>query len=324
VGQRANLVVIERGKRTLYYDHWCANRLDVELFWGPRLALEFVRQRDPVEEPDGWLDTIWCEGAAILDLDRTTLLWFGGEDILYDIPLRRAQLRLMRIPWQGWAIQWADEGILALADELRLPRSSFVAHPDDDTAEQLTLNEDYPEDNCVVTSLLREDGELLVGRLCGDEDGLRAGTKLIDTISAHSSADPLNWEGDFPRGGVHIDCARRTLDTWWTDVTPELVERTAAAWSGWTVRWHRDRYEEHVALTAGKLVLSSAPDLQGRVLKRLEANLAHDARNPARDLWPRMGANTQLNPATNAVRGSVGDEAEKRSLLASLAPASKR
>jgi hypothetical protein len=29
--QRANLVVVNDGDWQLYYDHWCANRLDIEL-----------------------------------------------------------------------------------------------------------------------------------------------------------------------------------------------------------------------------------------------------------------------------------------------------
>jgi hypothetical protein len=65
MGQRANLLIIESGRGTLYYDHWCANRLDDELFWGPEEALHFIRQRDPIGA-DGWLDEVWCEGAAVV------------------------------------------------------------------------------------------------------------------------------------------------------------------------------------------------------------------------------------------------------------------
>lgn len=106
MGQRANLVIVRRGDWRLYYDHWCANRLDIELFWGPRLAAELIEQRAPLDDRQGWLDEVWCEGAAVLDEDRQVLLWFGGEDVLYDIPLRRAFLELMRCQWPGWEVRW--------------------------------------------------------------------------------------------------------------------------------------------------------------------------------------------------------------------------
>jgi hypothetical protein len=318
VGQRANLVIIERGTRSLYYDHWCANRLDIDLFWGPRLALEFVRQREPVEESDGWLDTTWCEGAAVVDVDRSTLLWFGGEDILRDVPLRRAHLQLMRELWRGWEIEWAYEGILSIADRLQLSRARFIGGPEDDTPGMPTFNEDYPDDNSVLTSLRREDGELVVGRLCFDADSLRVGPRLIELIAAHSKAHALVWNRDFPDGGIHIDCPLRTLDMWWASTTPDVLARVRAAWPGWTVRWHQDHYERHLELADGKLLVPEAADQRARALALVEANLEHEARNPARDLLPRLGANVQINSATDHVRGSVGVAAEKRSLLASL------
>jgi hypothetical protein len=89
VGQRANLVSRNHGGWTLHYSHWAANRLDVELFWGPEHAREFIESQTQVNRDD-WLDTNWCEGAALLDTDERTLLWWGGEDILYDVPLRRS------------------------------------------------------------------------------------------------------------------------------------------------------------------------------------------------------------------------------------------
>ena len=101
MGQRANLVIYKNRDWSLYYDHWCANRLDIELFWGPESATEFVKQRSPLDDRDDWLDEVWCEGGALIDHDSQLLLWFGGEDIIYDIPLRRAFLELMTYRWKG-------------------------------------------------------------------------------------------------------------------------------------------------------------------------------------------------------------------------------
>ena len=88
MGQRANLVLVEDGKYQLFYSHWCANTLPRDLFWGPEHAVAFIRLQRAVDE-SGWLDDVWAEGGALLDLDRKRCLLYGGEDILYDVPLRR-------------------------------------------------------------------------------------------------------------------------------------------------------------------------------------------------------------------------------------------
>lgn len=69
MGQRANLILVEAGKYQLFYSHWCANTLPRDLFWGPDHAQAFIRIQRPVGD-SGWLDDVWAEGGAILDIDR--------------------------------------------------------------------------------------------------------------------------------------------------------------------------------------------------------------------------------------------------------------
>ena len=93
MGQRAVLIIAENEKYEIYYDHWCANTLDSYLFWGPEEAVSFIRKHDP--EKGYWLNDVWCEGAVLVDLDKKKLLFFGGEDIIYEIPLGRGYLELL-------------------------------------------------------------------------------------------------------------------------------------------------------------------------------------------------------------------------------------
>jgi hypothetical protein len=106
MGQRANLIIAGPEGYDLYYSHWRANTLPTDLFWGPEYAQAFVRIQRPVDQ-DGWLDTIWSEGGAVIDTARRTLLLYGGEDILYDVPLRRMYLELLQTVWANWTIRWA-------------------------------------------------------------------------------------------------------------------------------------------------------------------------------------------------------------------------
>ena len=96
MGQRANLAIKKIQGYDLYYCHWCANSLPHDLFWGAAHTEEFIRAQRPVGH-DKWLDTVWAEGGAVLDPLDQTLLFFGGGDILYEVPLRRLYLRLMQV-----------------------------------------------------------------------------------------------------------------------------------------------------------------------------------------------------------------------------------
>src|SRR5262249_14127948 len=98
VGQRANPVLVEGGEDQLFYSHWCANTLPRDLFRGPGHAVAFIRMQRAVDD-SGWLDEVWAEGGAVIDLDRRYFLLYGGEDVLYDVPLRRIYLRLLAQVW---------------------------------------------------------------------------------------------------------------------------------------------------------------------------------------------------------------------------------
>ena len=74
MGQRANLAIGNANGYELYYSHWCANTLPRDLFWGPNHALNFISQQLQVDQTEGWLDTIWAEGGAVIDIETNTFL----------------------------------------------------------------------------------------------------------------------------------------------------------------------------------------------------------------------------------------------------------
>ncbi len=132
MGQRANLIVVGEADYELYYSHWRANMLNRDLFWGPKHALAFIRPQRSRADGADWLDDVWAEGGALMDPGRCLLLWWGGEDVLHEVPLRRLQLELMANPWQGWDVRWAHEGIADLADHVGVPRAQVLS-PRDET-----------------------------------------------------------------------------------------------------------------------------------------------------------------------------------------------
>ncbi|MBC8059818.1 MAG: hypothetical protein H7Y18_04050 [Clostridiaceae bacterium] len=79
----------------MYYSHWCANTLPRDIFWGPKHAINFIEIQVKTDFEDWWLDDIWAEGGVIVDIEKKILLMYGGEDILFDIPLRKIYLKLL-------------------------------------------------------------------------------------------------------------------------------------------------------------------------------------------------------------------------------------
>lgn len=130
MGQRANLIIVENREYSLHYSHWCANTLTRDLFWGPEHARDFIQVQRAVDE-SGWLDDVWAEGAAVLDCDNHVLLLYGGEDVLYDVPLRRVYLQMLRRVWREWEVRWAHEGIAEIADYVGYPRHRVLSANDD-------------------------------------------------------------------------------------------------------------------------------------------------------------------------------------------------
>jgi hypothetical protein len=333
VGQRANLILVEHGRQVVYYTHWRANTLPRDLFWGPRYALGFCRAQRLIE--DGTLlDEVWAEGGAVLDFDHHALLLFGGEDLRYEMPLQRTYLRLARHVWDGWDVQWAHEGVAQVADYLGRPRAE-VLNPQEPLRAAPDLSP--PEEKSWVSAVgtVRfEDGRLRAYPIGFDShEFLYAGPRLLESAAAAGGLERFSfaeWTSGFPNDGFHVDVARRTVGFWTGPDAPGAAARVAAAWPDWTVTWHRDRYEFHLAAAGPALtvptpgeneVLSrlremllvengkTGPEMLLDTVQRLEAgrfevsNVNEHALRDARLSLPREERERLVDAAIEAVRG---------------------
>ncbi|NQT16544.1 MAG: hypothetical protein HQ582_27540 [Planctomycetes bacterium] len=269
MGQRANLVIVENRQYHLYYSHWCANTITRNLFWGPDHAIRFIRiQRE--EDESGWLDDIWAEGGAVVDLDKRVLLLYGGEDLLYEVPLRRVYLEMLRRAWSPWEVRWAHEGIADMADYVGYPRAKVLSNRSRPIAPVISPREPCYGRDTIATFRL-PDGALRVYPLAAwVESYLLTGPDLMAQCDHSTDAGSLpldDWiPDDFPRGGFHVDLAARALEYWKAADAPGLLERLRAMWTDWSVTWHRDRFEAQVEATDHKLRLPipSAEQLRER------------------------------------------------------------
>ena len=111
-------------------------------------------------DDSGWLDDVWAEGGAVIDWDNKVFLLFGGEELLWDVPLRRIYLQLVGYVWQDWTIRWAYEGIADIAEYVHYPRSQVIREYQEENYEyDLTPPEEESWTN-VVGSVIYNDKSL--------------------------------------------------------------------------------------------------------------------------------------------------------------------
>jgi hypothetical protein len=291
VGSRANYLLVEKGGSELWYSHWGAQSIVRDLFWGPELAIPFVRRQRRTDE---WLDDVWCEGAALIDLEKKVLILFGGEDIHYEPPLRRVYLELLRAPWAGWEIRWAHEGLVDVAEYAGLDRATVLSGTVSDTSRAPGAAGGWIES---VTSVSWEDGRIgLYPMNCGAAYQVSYGPDLVDTLRGidHKGGfgAALSFrEGpperfvvqDLGGGGLHVDAKRKEIHFWTASSQPDLKRRAVHRWPGWSVDWHLDRFEDQAALTGQRLAFEVATD--DELLRRVVETLLYE---PVKDRAQRV------------------------------------
>jgi hypothetical protein len=269
VGQRANLIVVTGpGTYQLHYTHWHASSLDRDLFWSPAEALDFILRQRSVEDGADWLDDVWAEGGAVLDPSARELLWFGGEDILYDAPLRRVHQALMGLLWPGWRLTWASEGIADLARRVGKPVDEVLAEREQ--TRPATLGRPA-EPSWIRTLVSRRDtrGELgFFASLTTPANLVLTGPALcaeMDQLGGEASFDWAARSPTFPDGGLHIDERARRVELWMAATLADAGRRMAAAWPGWTTTFHGDRFERQLELPGVRFPQRSRAELVAEV-----------------------------------------------------------
>lgn len=258
MGHRANLFLVQDQRVSIYYSHWAAITLTADLFWGPDHALQYLRDQREVDETR-LLDDVWAEGAAVVDCDKKLLLLFGGEDLRYDVPLRRVYLQLIRRVWSPWAVRWAYEGFAEIAEAVGIP-SAKVLSTDDSGGRPTPSLTPPPEREWTRTvgSVRATEGTLLIFPLEQEPRRyLMAGPKLIEEAQRSHGLEHLHWAewvpDGFPTGGFHFDLSKKTLDFWSAADEPQLMRHLPDIWQSWMINWHKDEFESQLELTDGKV-----------------------------------------------------------------------
>lgn len=321
MGQRANLVLIENGEWQLFYDHWVANSLHYELLWGPSITVDYLRGMHK-QEPDSWLDEIWCEGAALIDLDRKHLLWYVTE-IAYCWHEIEALMALLRHQWQGWTIEWAWQGLVDVVRYLGLPDQLVIDPNWQQSKVPFRLNLEFDEDNATLASY-KQNGEYRVGRIGNGFTSELTGDDLSESLALLQLTE-LVWPEfvDGPQIGIYLDCDTQTIYYWQNRVLSLAHERLAALWPSWNTIFLSDNaLERHLALLPIEINLLQ-PDLvalQRELVRELSHSLERRIKIQIAEMAKRLeseGHTVYVNPDAYHSAASVRD-GEKQAILHDL------
>lgn len=254
MGHRANLVIVENDQYELYYDHWCANNIEQNIFWGESRTVEFIRSHDIVNN-ESWLDNVWGEGGILIDLDNKVLLFFGGESILgTNVHIHTIFFNLLSLNWPSYDIRWAWRKIADLADYVGYQDETIIS-----PIKEISISNnpyydlDIIPDSCYgIISYIKEHNLLLypsshfsVGDILQYGDQL---IDLLDKITAHTTysmqENELSW-------GIHLNEATKEIFYWALDDLGTYVRLFDQNWpnfNGWKIHWLGHDYQWHIDL----------------------------------------------------------------------------
>ena len=244
MGNRANFVIVKDQDWQLYYSHWAGCRILDALIGGPELALRYAQSLRQLAK-DQWVDPVWADGGAVVDVDRRRLLFFGNE-LMVEMPERRALMSVLAVAWPDYAICWAYDGTAELAGYVGAELPPYLW----DNRPGLRLARDRNA-LCHLVSVVDAPGQVRMWPLWWHLSKAWHGPALIDKLPG-PGVRRLTL-GKIPEGGLHIDVPRKMVGAWQTVDTMGIFQALPDLWSGWQSECWEDRFEEQALRCKGAL-----------------------------------------------------------------------
>lgn len=186
------------------------------LIGGPELALRYVQSLRQCAK-DEWVDPLWADGGAVVDLDRRRVLFFGDE-LMVEMPARRAMMAVLAAVWPGYEIGWAYDGTAELAGYVgaELPSHTWDIRPELRPARDRNAL-------CHLVSVVDAAGQVRFWPVCWHLSKAWHGPELMERLPGRGVRRLTLSK--IPEGGVHIDVPERLWErgkppTLWVFSTP--------------------------------------------------------------------------------------------------------
>lgn len=242
MGHRANLIIVENEKSTIWYSHTIATRINNLFAQGLIFCKEFFKKC----HIDGYLmDNAWAEGSIIIDKDNKIALLFGGEDMHYTPALQRHFCQyMMRTVWQQWQVKWCQRGNVDIASYLGMMNESILADgykPDFNHFKDygFEIEEDFEQSQNTVITIIKNSIVKDYSMDCKYYDleiFLSKGEKLYQLIP--DSFEIASWKNELETGDCLLfDFDKKSLFicTWGYD--HRFIDEVKRIWPDWDVQW---------------------------------------------------------------------------------------
>lgn len=273
MGSRLGVIVLAESGPELYYDHWAAQTIGIDIaLEGFEATLARVRSMTPmgVDTPAQWHGATWIEGSLLIDLIQRHVVWAEESSYLY---LPRIVNHLIEKTWPGWSAVWSPEGVrgilwLAGVD----PASIFTEKRcSQRTVEDLTWFAPWAEGGtCDALSVRLDSEQVIAWRGEGSLDFIaELGPDLIRSVAVEALArsgtgEPVLWDpercNEGPATGIHLDFTTKTARWWAICDDDRQIDAFDGLWPGWSVETVGDAYEFHEHVT-GKPMRDWADDV---------------------------------------------------------------
>ncbi|WP_135453745.1 hypothetical protein [Mycobacterium sp. DL99] len=292
MGSRLGVIVLAESGPELYYDHWAAQTVGLDIALdGFEATLARVRSMTPmgVDTPAQWHGATWIEGSLLIDLIQRHVVWAEESSYLY---LPRIVNHLIEKTWPGWSAVWSPEGVrgtlwLTGVD----PATIFTENSySQRTVEDLTWFVPWAEGGtCDALSVRLDSEQVIAWRGEGSLDFIaQLGPDLIRSVAVEALArsgagEPVLWDSERcnegPATGIHLDFTTKTARWWAICDDDRQIDAFDGLWPGWSVETVGDAYEFHEHAT-GKPMRSWAEEI-GTVRDTVQRMLSNGPReNP--------------------------------------------
>ncbi|MGW4248178.1 hypothetical protein [Nocardia sp. NPDC004722] len=242
MGARANFVLIDGDGPRLHYSHWAADTIASVLIAGPDPACRFIDAQRLCDPATDWLDDVWCEGGAVVDLTKRELVYFGDQ-LLWEVPEKLVFSLLLARTWPGWRLRWAYDGIGDLAAAAGVDRSLVRKLNPERRWLPDTVTEDLEDAHLLtvtaggVTTAYPLDSSL--------PHFAWLGPVLLERLPTGGTTR-LVLDGA-PSAGLHVDVDAHRIGVWIGFTAPGLLPALIDLWPGWHIDFWFDRYTEQLA-----------------------------------------------------------------------------
>lgn len=247
MGHRSNFVIIQNREINIYYSHWGATSIPKDIFYGPEVTIDYIQSLQPVET---LLDDLWCEGGVLVDTYEKQLIFWGGDGYEYP-PIRKYFISLLQLNWEGWGIRWAEQGIIDIAQYLKIDLSQVQTDIDYyHWANYRGWLENSKTNRTETVLTIKYHPELILD--------YRFDNYLTELLSTGSQMFELLQSSDVTvippeekvSSGAYLNLFEKEIWVWWGRPTDErVVRKILKHWNGWIVKRHTEGLPFQVELS---------------------------------------------------------------------------